>query len=161
MSALSAFFLSIVALVSGIFAPVKPTPLAISQTKVVEQATVYFNPDGEIHFSGKDFILSAVAVRITFKTITKPMIVPNPVLVKNNWVFPVKTYKIDQKAGTVSVDIAGAVASTTGYSLNNDLMLAKINFGTATPIPSLVAFDKTQTKLFDKNNKEIPLDFRN
>lgn len=115
--------------------------------------------DLELHLSGTNQNLSAVAVRLIYhysKTPSGIIITPNAQLFKDNWSFPVKKADINATQKTVTFDLAAVNISTTGYLLNSDLLLAKINSSAGL---DQFSFDQKETKIYGKDTKEIPLIF--
>ena len=152
MNQLAALFLGVVTLVQSFFGVKLPT-------STIEQVKIFLVPtqtDLEIHLSGSNQRLSAVAIRLVYNFSKSGLkITPNPMLATNNWLFPVK--KVDSKNGKTTFDLAAANVSTTGYSLGQDLLIAKINLPNANV--TQFSFDQKETKIYTKDTKEVPLVF--
>lgn len=161
MKFISALSLVVITFVQGLFG-VKAPPAVISVPPSPANAIkVSFVPtaiDSEIHLLGNNQNLSAVAVRLVYhysKTPSGIIITPNVELSKDNWTFPVKKATVNATQKTVTFDLAAVNISTTGYLLNSDLLLAKINLSGSDQF----SFDQKETKIYGKDSKEIPLIF--
>src|SRR6266404_2677319 len=67
-------------------------------------------------------VISALSIRLTFSYLGQPrpsvpLPVINPLLISNNWTFPINTVSYDDINQLVTVDISGFNLTTTGYSL--------------------------------------------
>ncbi len=157
MKFISALFLAATTFFQGLFGVKTPPPLP-----VVNAIKIYLVPtatDLEIHLSGSNQDLSAIAVRLVYHYSNTPSgitITPNALLFKDNWSFPVKKADINATQKTVTFDLAAVNISTTGYLLNSDFSLAKINLSAGL---DQFSFDPKETKIYGKDTKEIPLIF--
>jgi hypothetical protein len=159
MNQIAALFLAVTTFVQGLFGiktvvtPPLPTPVVNESIKI---SLVPTPTDLEIHLSGKNQKLSAIAIRLVYKSSKSGLIIsPNTALTTQNWMFPVKTATV--KNGTVVFDLAAANVSTTGFELGPDLLIAKINLPQADL--SKFSFDQKETKIYDKSTVEVPLVF--
>ncbi len=156
MNLISALFLAVTTFFQSIFGIETPPP------PIVNTIRVYLVPtatDLEIHISGSNQNLSAIAVRLVYhysKTPSGITITPNALLFKDNWNFPVKKTIVNAAQKAVTLDLAAVNISTTGYLLNSDLLLAKINSSAGL---DQFSFDQKETKIYGKNTNEIPLIF--
>lgn len=158
MNQISALFLAAVTFFQSLLGikTIQPVPAPVTKIESVKVFLVPTKTDLEIHLSGNNQKLSAVAVRLVYQTPKNGLkIIPNAALVKDNWMFPVKKTSI--KNDTTVFDLAAVSVSTTGHVLGSDLLLAKINISSADP--AQFSFDQKETKLYDKGTNEVPLVF--
>lgn len=166
MKYISALVLAIITFFQSLFgikppapAPVvKPPQVALSPIKV---SLVPAASNLEVHLLGSGQALSAISLRLVYHYVTAPngvKITPNVLLTQNSWVFPVRKVTIDSAQKTLTMDMAAAVVSPTGYRLGSDLFLARINLAVLDQsVLRQFSFDPKLSQAFAKDVREIPL----
>lgn len=121
-------------------------------------ANIEFTPAMEIRIKTNSEVLSALSIRLVYDlsdTQSNPTITINSDLIENNWLFPIK--KVYQENNLLYVDIAAVNISPEGFSVQDDLLIATLEYNGKKPNHKAFTFDKDQTKVIRKNGSELIL----
>jgi hypothetical protein len=120
----------------------------------------------EIRLNTADKTISAISLRLTYtyQGTTAPLwssvmkLQVSPDLAKSGWVYAVNTIATDSRKN-VNFDLALINLSTTGSALPPETILATVEaVGRGNGERITLAFDKSQTKVINKADKELVLD---
>jgi len=154
----------------------KETPSLPAQIppKARTETTLFFSPQTrgvplgktfspEIRISSRNLSLSAIALRFSYRFDQKAQLLPqnlkmkaNPQLIEKGGLYAINKIEVDQENQTVFGDLAITIPTIGGFRLDEELVLATLDFLAQNPIQNLVfEFDPVQTKAFTKEGREI------
>lgn len=107
--------------------------------------------------------ISGISMRLTYdySSQQKPNVElkVNADLISAGWTFPIKKVTEDDATKTLTVDVSGIIINTSGYEVSNQLNIATMDFTNEQIISANLKYDKTLTKLINKQGNAVPLNF--
>lgn len=116
--------------------------------------------------------LSGIAIRILYPLSKKngagtailPLgekLIPNPKLIKDGWSFLINKIYQEKEANIMVAELTAAYLNPAGYKISNETTIATLEFKAASPTEALtLSFDPQKTKIINKNNQQLPIDYK-
>lgn len=128
-----------------------PAPAAAVEGKLL------INDNSEVVLEVENADLSAIAIKVNIELSaapTSPKFQFNNSLQKDNWELPINEVSIH--GNSITLELAAINLANTGYSVNQSLILGKLDVGSGVSITSYT-FDDNITKIIAKDGHELNL----